>query len=1082
MKSMLRLWKLSALLLLVLFCVGAMAQEQEREEAAPAPSKSTDPLENLKFRNLGPTVGGGRVTAVVGVPGKPNIYYAGAAAGGVFKSVDGGLSWKPIFEKYPPSIGAIALAPSNPNLIWVGTGEANIRNDVVTGKGVYFSPDAGASWRFMGLGDAGQISSIVIHPADPNIVLVGVQGHAWGPNKDRGVFRTTDGGKTWTKTLFVDDSTGVAALVMDPNNPLVLFASTWQATRRPWMFDDGGPNSGVWRSTDGGVTWTRLTEGLPKVMSRIGLAIAKSNSSHIYALGGAKKGRLWESKDNGDHWTEVSDRHVLAARPWYFSQVYVAPDREDRLYFLSFDILQSDDGGKNARNIGRGVHPDHHSLWIDPTQPERMIEGNDGGVYVTGDGGKTWRFLDNLPIEQFYMVAHDDDEPYLLCGGLQDNNGWCGPSNSLSRGGIPGSLWWTATGGDGEYVVPAPGKSNIIYADSQNGFISRFDKTNGRSISVRPYLHGVGSMAPADLKYRFNWTSPIGVDRKDANTVYLGANVLFKSTDAGAHWQPISPDLTRNDKTKQASSGGQILLDLSGAETYGTILSFSIAPTDANVIWVGTDDGLVQMTKDGGAHWTNVTPKGAPEWARIQQIDVSPFSPESAYVAYDAHQLDNNKPYVYRTHDGGKTWTAIIKGLPDDEPARVVRENPNRKGFLVLGTDTGLYFSMNDGDDWKPLKGNFPNVPVYDVKFHKDRHDLIVATHGRGLFVLDNIVPLEEQDKIAANTNLHVFTTLPARRWQNWNRGGFNSSATPPAPNPPPGVVVQYWLKSALETTPEMRRRRQTPVKITVTDAAGQKVRTFYGTANAGFNRVSWDMTYDGATRLDFQQQQESEFEAEFFPRSGPPVVPGSFKITVSVGNDSQTTVAETRPDPRFNIPMEVFAAQTKAALELRDEVTALNTALNRLESMHTQLLAVQRFLSAGNEEGGVAQASYQPVMQQARALDRKLRGFEEKIFNTELQQGGSDTLHYLDRFQQRLQGLMFSISGRYGVAPTELEQEEMATLRKQLESHLAEFNALLKGDVNDFNKLALDKGASTLFAGNPIELKGADAQAGGSK
>ncbi|HSM86958.1 MAG TPA: hypothetical protein VLT16_12435, partial [Candidatus Limnocylindrales bacterium] len=614
------------------------AKKKDEPKAVPTPpataaaatdeAQSKDPLDNMKFRNLGPAVGGGRVTCVVGVPGQPNIYYVGSAGGGVWATHDGGLTWKPVFEKEPTaSIGAIALAPSNPNLIWVGTGEKNIRNDVITGKGVFFSSDAGATWKFMGLRDAGQISNIAIDPHDPNIVYVGVLGHAWGPNAERGVFRTTDGGRNWQKVLFVDEDTGVSSLIMDPGNPMVLFAGLWRVRRYPWNLDSGGVSGGIFRSVDGGSTWKKLKDGLPEeATGRIGLAAAPSNPRHVYALVENKKGVLYDSLDLGDHWKMVSNNHNLAARPFYFSELMVAPNDESHVYFLSFNILVSEDGGKTARVTSRGVHVDNHALWIDPQDPNRMINGNDGGVYVSSDGARTWRYLDNIPIEQFYSVAQDDNTPYNLCGGLQDNNGWCGPSNSLSRSGITGFDWYTVVGGDGEYVVPARGKGvHVIYADSQNGFVQRVNSENGLSSFVRPYLQGVQSMKPSDLKYRFNWTSPIAVSTSDPNEVYLGGNVLFRSTDGGQHWTPISPDLTRNDKSKQISSGGPIQFDLSGAETFGALLSISISPVDPKTIWVGSDDGLVQVTRDGGEHWTNATKTipNLPEWGRVQQIEAA---------------------------------------------------------------------------------------------------------------------------------------------------------------------------------------------------------------------------------------------------------------------------------------------------------------------------------------------------------------------------------------------------------------------------------------------------------------------------
>ncbi len=1045
-----------------------------------------DPLQYFRFRNLGPAVGGGRVTSVVGVPGKPNIYYAGAAGGGVFATQDGGLTWRPIFEKESTaSIGAIALAPSNPNLIWVGTGEKNIRNDVITGKGVYFSSDAGANWKFMGLRDAGQISNIVIDPRDPNVVLVGVLGHAWGQNAERGVFRTTDGGRNWQKVLFVDDETGVSSLVMDPGNPMVLFAGLWRVRRYPWNLDSGGTTGGIFRSLDGGSTWKKMKDGLPDgATGRIGLAAAPSNPRHIYALVENLKGVLYDSVDLGDHWKMVSNNHNLAARGFYFSELEVAPNDESRLYFLSFNIMLSEDGGKTARPTSARVHVDHHAMWIDPQDPNRMINGNDGGVYVSSDGARTWRYLDNLPIEQFYSVAEDDNSPYNLCGGLQDNNGWCGPSNSLSRGGISGFDWYTVVGGDGEYIVPAHGKdTHIIYADSQNGSIQRVNAENGLSSFVRPYLQGVQSMKPSDLKYRFNWTSPIAVSYSNPNEVYLGGNVLFHSTDGGNHWTPMSPDLTRNDKSKQISSGGPIQYDLSGAETVGAILSMSISPVDPKTIWVGTDDGVVQVTHDGGEHWSNVTAamSNLPEWGRIQQIDASPFDANSAFVAVDFHEVENNKPYVFKTHDSGKTWTSIAQGLPGEDPARVIRENPNKKGFLVLGTDTGLFISADEGSHWTAIKSNFPTVPIYDLKFIKRTHDLVIATHGRGLFVLDDITPLEQTGGDFARSDFQLFPGAPAVNWHAWNKHGFASGGYV-APNPPTGAAITYYLPAEIKVTPELRKKEQTPVRITISDSTGKTIRTMYGPSRYGVNRVAWNLRYDGPRKLNFLPPREGAEEEEFFfdPNSGPTALPGTYKITVNVNGKTQTQDVKVETDPRFKLDPQALDAQLKMSLELRDQVSALNEALNRLSSLHKQLTNLQDLLTGDESQAGEVNAAYKPVLDEARALDKKITSIQNPLYNSEIQPGSQDDVHYLQRFHDRVQNLMRGVMGAYGEAPRDIQLEEAADVRKELDHQLQQFNTFLNTEVSAFNKKAMEHGSSTLFAGGPVEIK-AGAGASGS-
>jgi photosystem II stability/assembly factor-like uncharacterized protein len=1059
------------------------AAEDKSAATKAEDNKAKDPLENIRFRNLGPAVGGGRVTTVVGIPGKPNVYYVGAAGGGIFMTQDGGLSWKAIFEKESTaSIGAIALAPSNPNLIWVGTGEKNVRNDVITGKGVYFSSDAGATWKFMGLRDAGQISNIAIDPNDSNIVIVGVLGHAWGPNAERGVFRTTDGGKTWQKVLFIDEDTGVSSLVMDPGNPMVLFAGMWRVRRYPWALDNGGTSGGIFRSTDGGATWKKLTEGLPtEATGRIGLGAAPSNPRHIYALVENKKGTLYDSVDLGDHWKAVSNNHNLAARGFYFSELQVAPNDDSKVYFLSFNVMVSEDGGKTARNTTARVHVDHHTLWIDPENPNRMINGNDGGVYVSSDAGRTWRYLDNLPIEQFYSVAEDDESPYNLCGGLQDNNGWCGPSNSLSRGGVTGFDWYTVTGGDGEYAVPARGQgTHTVYTDSQNGSIQRLNNENGMSNFVRPYLEGVQSMKPADLKYRFNWTSPIAVSMTDANEVYLGGNVLFRSTDGGKSWNPISPDLTRNDKSKQETSGGPIWWDISGAETFGAILSISISPVDPKTIWVGTDDGVVQVTHDGGQNWSNVTSSmpNLPQWGRLQQIEAAPSDANTAYVAVDFHEVENNKPYVFKTHDSGKTWTSISAGLPQDDPARVIREDPNRKGFLVLGTDTSLFYSSDDGAHWTQIKSNFPTVPVYDLKFIKKTHDLVVATHGRGLFVLDDITPLEESGAELAKSDFHLFPIAPATNWHSWNKHGFASGGYV-APNPLSGAVITYWLPNEIKENNERgggrRRQGETPVKITVTDSSGTVVRTMYGTTKYGLNRVAWNLRYDGPKRLNFLPPPEGLDDQDFFfdPSTGPNALPGSYKVSVSVHGKTESQTVEVGTDPRFKTDKNAMQAQLKLALQLRDEVSALHEGLNRLNSLHKQIGSLQELLTSDEgQEGGATNASYKPVLEEARSLDKKITSMMEPLYNSEIQAGSQDDIHYLQRFQNRLQGTMRGVMGGYYEAPSPILVNEANEVHKELETQLAQINSFLNTEVANFNKVAAEHGSSTLFAGGPIQIK----------
>jgi photosystem II stability/assembly factor-like uncharacterized protein len=1033
---------------------------------------------HLHFRNLGPAAAGGRVSSVTGVPGNPDIYYVGSAGGGVWKTIDGGASWKAVFEhEGSASIGAVALAPSNPNLVWVGTGEANIRNDITDGAGVYFSPDAGHSWKFMGLGDAGQISTILVDPHDSNTVFVGVLGHAWAPNAERGVFKTTDGGKTWKKVLFVNDTTGVSDMVMAPGNPHVLFAAMWQVRRYPWTLDSGGPGSGIYRSTDGGNSWKKLTKGLPKgPLGRIAVAVARTNPDHVYALVEAKHGMLWQSKDMGDSWTAVSDNHALDVRPFYFSRIFVAPNNENKLYFCSFQLMVSDDGGKTAHVGDRGVHVDHHALWIDPTNPDRMIQGNDGGAWLTLDGGKNWRFEDGMPIEQEYMVGVTNSVPYTLCAGLQDNSAWCGNES----GG-----WYTVTGGDGEYAVPAPSDPDIIYTDSQDGSISRLNLRNHQRWSIRPYLVGVEQEAPSDLKYRFNWTSPIAVSPTNANEVYLGGNVLFRSTDGGKNWEAISADLTRNDKSKQVIPGGPINYDISGAETYDTIMSITIAPSDPKVIWVGSDDGLVHLTRDGGKTWTNVTANiaGAPQWARVYQIGVSPFDPGTAYASFDAHMLDDSHAYVFRTHDYGKTWQKITEGLPD-QPVHVVREDPNHRGLLILGNDTGLYISTDDGDHWQKFPVEFPTVPVWDVQFIKAEGALAVATHGRGFFVLDNLQPVEEMSSTVASSDFHLFTINSATIVSRFFGGkeGRHSDLYH-APRAPQGATISYYLKSAIHRPerPGMEGRpgaesgpmgrREGPVKIVISDAAGHTLATHFGPGEAGVNQFVWNLRYDAATRLRSERPPQAGGGGGFFRfGGGPQVTPGTYKVAVTVNGQTQTQSVDVHADPNVKAEPGAFKAELAYSLEGRDMMSALNEMLNRIDELGHQLSS---FAGAARPEGQEPPAErYRPVLAAGRTLRQQLQKMKESVYNTHIQRSApEDDIHFLTDLHGQVQRLMRGGSIGYGQPPSPQALALMAEMRKKVEERLEAYDQLLKTDVGNYNKTAEKAGAPTLFAGEAIHL-----------
>lgn len=1036
----------------------APAKPASDSSADTTAAASIDSLAWLGIRNLGPTVAGGRVAAVAGVPGDPNVYYVGPGGGGVFKTTDGGISWKAVFEKQPEaSIGAIALAPNNPNIVWVGTGEANIRNDVINGHGVYLSTDAGQSWHFMGLRDAGQISRIVIDPANSDRVFVAAVGNAWKPNGERGVFRTTDGGRSWKKVLFVNDTTGAGDLVMEPGNPSVLLAGTWQVRRFPWKLDNGGKGSGIWRSTDGGDTWTRLHEGLPDgPYGRIALGTSKSDPTHVYAIVEAKSGLLWETHDLGDHWSSVSGNHALDVRPFYFSRIDVSPTDDRRVYFSSFQLMESRDGGHTAHEIdGNTVHPDHHALWIDPTNPARMIQGNDGGVYVSHDAGASWRYLNNLPIGQFYMVAADSRQPFRLCGGLQDNNAWCGPSNNQVEGDGSGAEWYAVTGGDGEYAVPAPSDSNIIYVDSQNGFVTRLDLKTGVSRLIRPYIPGVEQTAPANLKYRFNWTSPIAVSASNANEVFLGGNVLFKSTDGGAHWTVISPDVTRNEKSKQVTSGGDVEYDISGAETYNTILTITIAPTDSNVIWLGTDDGNVQVTRDGGKTWTNVRPKakGLPDEGRVYQVGVSPFDAGTAYITLDDHEFGDDSPYVFKTTNYGGSWAAISRGLPA-YAAHVVREDPAQKGFLLLGTDNGLWYSRDAGETWKSLASAFPTAPVFDILFVKNTRSVAIATHGRGLFVLDDIAPLQALTPQIASSAFHVFDVEPATLWHSNEYGGPSASAYH-APSTPRAAVIRYWLARKLEATAAEKARHEGAVRIAILDAQNDTVYTGNGGAKAGMNAFEWRLGYKGPTKLAIAPAPPPGAGDDGFP--GPDVLPGTYTALITANGQTERRAIEVRSDPHLAYDAAAARDQLTSALALRDDVSSANAILNGLHSLRRQLADVDSTATALAPNGVVADTT---VLHAAHTLDDKAKALMDTMYNSQLQrEAPEDDIHYLQGFYDQLVGVGFGVQFVYDQSPSDPVKEELATVKKDLSGYQAKYDALVKTDVAAFNAVAQKAG-----------------------
>src|SRR5213082_3523090 len=888
----------------------------------------------LAWRLVGP-FRGGRVTAVAGVLDQPRVYYMGATGGGVWKTTDGGLTWQATADKdlTAGSIGAIAVAPSDPNVVYVGTGESPIRGNLSPGDGMYRSTDAGKTWTKIGLADAGQIAHIAVHPRNADLVYVAVLGHAFGPNATRGMFRSKDGGKTWEKILFKNDSTGAIDLAMDPANPRILYAGFWQAVRRPWELVSGGAGSGIWKSTDGGDTWKDITRsrGLPEgIIGKIGLAVSPVSHDRVWALVEADSGGLFSSNDGGATWKRTSAENEIRQRAWYFTHVVADPGNVDGVYVLNVTLLKSVDGGKTFTNL-RAPHGDHHALWIDPRDPQRMINGNDGGATVSENGGATWTTLDNQPTAQFYHVITTTHFPYRLCGAQQDNSTVCIASRT-DRLGITDKDWYEVGGGESGWIAARQDDPDIVFAGSYGGLITRYDHRTGQERAINAWPDNPMGWGAANLKYRFQWTFPIVVAPLNPNDLFIAAQVLFRSSNEGQSWQAISPDLTRNDKSKQGPSGGPITKDNTSIEYYCTIFTALESSLERGVLWVGSDDGLVQVTRDGGKSWQNVTPKELPEWGLVSTVEPSPHDAATAYVAATRYKLDDFRPYVYTTTDYGRSWKKIVTGIPETHFVRVVREDPARRGLLFAGTEFGMYVSFDDGASWQTLQLNLPVAPIHDLTL-KD-HDLAAATHGRAFWMLDDITPLEQLSDEIAHADRHLFTPRDAVRFRGPSVVPARS-LTGLGTNAPNGATVYFYLKQKpeeeatlefLDARDSVARRFSTRPK-----EPGDSLKI-----DAGLNRFVWDLRYADAHR----------FKGLVFwagKTRGPLAVPGSYKVRLTVGAWSETRGLSVVKDPRVKATQAELQQQFDLLVRIRDRVSAADDAVQQVRDVKEQIDAAAK-------------------------------------------------------------------------------------------------------------------------------------------
>ncbi|HVS01776.1 MAG TPA: glycosyl hydrolase [Thermoanaerobaculia bacterium] len=1086
------------------------ARQQQQPDRSSAPGYAEPLFRGLEYRLVGP-FRGGRVTAVAGVPGEPYTFYMGATGGGVWKTVDAGLSWRNVSDKIrrdepreppvvmgelpeeevqpPPSrrpaegqpesrvrpgdefgsasVGAIAVAPSDPNVVYVGMGSACIRGDVSPGDGIYKSTDGGESWRHMGLPQAGQIAKMAVHPTDPDLVYAAVFGHAFGPNPERGVYRSRDGGRTWRKVLYVSDRAGAIDLVMDPGNSRILYAATWEAVRQPWTMISGGEGSGIFKSTDGGNTWRRLSEGLPEgILGRIGLAVSPARPNRVWALVEHKeKGGLYRSEDGGKSFRLVSSDRNLLQRAWYYTHVYADPKDANTVYVLNVAMWRSDDGGASFLPI-RTPHGDNHDLWIDSDDPRIMVEGNDGGANVTLDGGRSWSGQENQPTAEMYRVTVDDQYPYWLYGGQQDNSAVAIPSRAPG-GGIARHDWYVPAGCETAWVAVDPDDPDVTYGGCYGGTIGRFDRRLSQEQEVMAYPQMAVGQRAADLEYRFQWNAPIHTSRHDPAVVYHASNHLHRSRDEGMTWEVVSPDLTRDDESKQGYSGGDITWDNTGVEVYGTIFAFAESPQTPGLLWAGSDDGLVHVSRDDGATWQDVTPAGMPEWATVNVIAPSPHDSGRAFLAVHRYRLDDFRPYVFRTDDYGASWQLLTdgrNGIPADHYTRAIVEDPARKGLLYAGTEFGVYVSFDDGRRWQPFQLNLPVAPITHLEVKRD--DLVVATHGRSFWILDDLTPLHHLTPEVAAAPQHLLPPRDAYQWEG--AGGWGGGGDHAGRNPPYGALIHYTLPAGLDEEGAQE------VTLEILDAGGNVLRTLSSQneepaapnpwarffpemvrprklpAKQGLNRYVWNL------RLP---------DAEVVPTAvlwgvptGPEVPPGTYQARLTHGDWSSTESFQVRTDPRREVPPEEAQARFALARQVWQDISRAHRALKTIRDVQAQVDGlVGRLQETGQAEG---------LAESAEALGAKLTAVADELHQSR-SQAGQDILNFPPQLDNQLLFLQ-NVVETAGARPTQGSYERYRDLKAELDRHLAELDRVLATDLAAFNALVAERAAPAVIVPPP--------------
>lgn len=1006
----------------------------------------------ITWRNIGPATPGGRTVDVDVVEKQPWIIYAAVGPSGLWKSENNGVSWFPVFyNESTVSVGAVAVAQASPEIVWVGTGESTCRNSVTVGDGVYKSTDGGKTWTHMGLNDTRHISRIIISRGDPNVVYVAAMGHLWGANTERGVYKTIDGGKTWQKVLYINENTGICDLEMDPGNSQILYAAAYEHRRLPYHMISGGPGSGIYRSTDGGLTWTKLTRDLPEgILGRIGLAVARSKPGVVYALIEHQDPGIWRSDDYGESWKRTADSRTYKTvnnRPFYYSHIYVDPTDDRTIYVQSTGLYVSNDMGQKFRSIGQGTHPDHHALWINPANPLHLIDGNDGGIDISYDGGKTWLPVTSIDAAEVYQVGYDFSIPYRVYCGLQDNGCWGGPSNSLDSRGILNEHWEFINGGDGFFVRPDPKNSFIVYCNSQNNGMVKKDLRHGLGKGIRPE-------APLnEPPYRFNWNAPILISPHDNKTIYCAGNFLFRSKDGGNSWERISPDLTTNDPKKQMDGVGPLTMENSGAEVHCTITAIAESPVKPGILWCGSDDGYVHVSLDGGKTWTNVTRNipGLPKNPWCSRIEASHFEEGTAYVAFDNHRSDDYRAYVYMTRDSGKTWKSIRGNLPEFGWVHVIREHPSNKNLLFVGTEFGIYVSYNCGLSWIKIHGtNLPTVAVHDIAIHPRENDLIIGTHGRGIWILDNINFLSELEPGLFDKDFYLFTVRPAYLLVSASRGDVYSSFGFRGRNPAPGAGITYY--AGRDISGDVRLRILNSENETVTEIPIQK--------RAGLNRTDWNLQFM-PRRETGERPQASVFAGMC------QVPPGKYTVVIKIGENEYRREFEVLPDPRFELNTEELNIKYRLVAELNYVNNLFARAVSSVASLSRSLEKTGAEIEALKDEGAKKKLRLEYL--------NFLKSFRQvsEIFQTEGTLAGLSIPYekfLRGPFNIRLLTFIQNLAGHPG-GPTTTEINSADELIQKVLDSIITLNEFLRKDLAEFNKLLQEHRLGALQQPQEIKL-----------